>query len=84
MIPTAENFFIPIYAYHCNEYAEVILVEKAREKMIEFAKLHVTEALKQANEKATININGFIQEYDKDCCIDEKSILNAYPLDLIK
>ena len=44
--------------------------------LIEFAKMHVEEALKQASEKSFVE---YIEVYTiKD------SILNAYPLDLIK
>lgn len=49
----------------------------------EFAKLHVTKALKQASEKALIfkksNCGSFL---DAGICTD--SILNAYSLDNIK
>ena len=47
--------------------------------MIEFAKLHVTEALKEASEKAEIED----LSYD-DRIINVKSILNAYSLENIK
>ena len=74
--------------------------------MIEFAKMHVQEALKQANEKAELQdidkpedffeydgVNGFSKILNKNVisyegyyhvCIDSDSVLNAYPLDLIK
>lgn len=45
------------------------------EMMIEFAKTHVTEALKQASEKACI---------DGNICIIKESITESYPLELIK
>lgn len=52
------------------------------EMMIEFAKIHVTEALKQASEKANSGMNfnfmGNVPYVIKD------SILNAYPLNNIK
>lgn len=48
--------------------------------LIEFAKLHVEKALKQASEKAQIQID----EHDLSCSVNKKSILNAYPLDNIK
>ena len=51
-----------------NEFLEI------PELMIEFAKLHVTEALKQASEKAECDDVGIV----------ENSILNSYPLDNIK
>ncbi len=49
------------------------------EMMIEFAKLHVTAALKEASEKACIKTakGGFIE-------IDKQSIINAYSLNNIK
>jgi len=46
--------------------------------MIEFTKLHVTEALKQASENVIIEGHPFEYELDKN------SILNAYPLENIK
>ena len=46
--------------------------------MIEFAKLHVTEALRKASEYAEITDNGRFP------FIDKNSILNAYPLENIK
>lgn len=46
------------------------------EMMIEFAKLHVEEALKQASEKALIKRIMY-----KDDTINKDSILNAYSLD---
>ena len=50
-----------------------------KKAMIQFAKMHVQEALKQASENAeSYVVGGLTSEVDKD------SILNAYPLDLIK
>ena len=48
-----------------------------KKAMIEFAKLHVKEALKQASEKVYVSDTVF-------CEIDRDSILNAYPLENIK
>lgn len=48
-----------------------------KKAMIEFAKLHVKEALKQASEQVYVSDTVF-------CEIDRDSILNAYPLNLIK
>jgi len=48
--------------------------------MIEFAKLHVTAALKAASEKAQVYADeGGYSEF-----VDEQSILNSYPLEKIK
>jgi hypothetical protein len=55
--------------------------EDLNDKMIEFARLHVEAALKAAF------INGeltHIKYTENDYCIDEKSIINSYPLENIK
>ena len=61
-----------------------------QELMIEFAKMHVQEALKQASEKADADftylgddLKEIGAEYIEVYTIKD-SILNAYPLDLIK
>lgn len=46
--------------------------------MIEFAKMHLATALKQASERADITDNGRFP------IIDKPSILNSYPLENIK
>ena len=53
--------------------------KNAKQAMIEFAKMHVTEALKEASEKAEIED----LSYD-DRIVNVKSILNAYSLENIK
>ena len=81
--------------------AEEFLIEKdplfggleihyVKEAMIEFAKMHVQEALKQASEKADADftylgddLKEIRAEYIEVYTIKD-SILNAYPLDLIK
>ena len=73
-IPTAEEFNNDI------RYVTYSLDEK----LITFAKLHVQEALKEASEKAEMNLVGETDagsEYDG---VDKESILNAYPLTNIK
>ena len=56
--------------------------------LIEFAKMHVLEALKQASENATVTPidHEEISEgsFRPIWGVDDESILNAYPLDLIK
>ena len=54
--------------------------------MIEFAKLHVEAALKEASEKAklTSEVCEVLQEHWFEEYIDKNSILNSYPLDNIK
>ena len=51
----------------------------AIEARIEFAKLHVKEALKQASEKARTPFDS-----DGDAILDKNSILTAYLLENIK
>ena len=45
--------------------------------MVEFAKLHVEAALKQASEEVYVSDH-------THCEIDRDSIINCYPLELIK
>ena len=49
-------------------------------KLREFAKIKVTEALKTASEQARTMTNN----ESTSIIVDKDSILNAYPLDLIK
>jgi hypothetical protein len=77
-IPTAEEFLRKNIDYVLSENDCKEDVENA---MIEFAKLHVEAALKAAV------INGeltHIKYTENDYCIDEKSIINSYPLENIK
>jgi hypothetical protein len=61
-------------------YSEYIDLKKVRKLMIEFAKLHVEAALKEASVKASVYADeGGYSEF-----VDEDSILNSYPLDKIK
>ncbi len=64
---------------------ETYLKSNAKNAMIEFAKLHVEAALKEASENAFItNHNPTLDDdrfYKKT---DKNSILNAYPLTNIK
>ena len=65
-----------------------------QELMIEFAKMHVQEALKQASEKAFVeyidlntdeifDYTDVITDDDVEVNINKDSILNAYPLENI-
>lgn len=65
-IPTAEEF-MNLYHGSTNPHA-----------LIEFAKLHVEAALKEAAEKAVT------EEVWGDYYVDKNSILNSYPLKNIK
>jgi len=80
MIPTAKEFVKP-FIKDCTD--------TQLELMIEFAKLHVEAALKEASEKAEI-VADDKQDFRLQACncldylIDKDSILNAYSLTLIK
>lgn len=83
MIPTAEEFLNNINNINYrrlkqpNPHLDILPFIEA--DLIEFAKMHVEEALKQASEKATTDGYG-----DGYAGIDEESILTAYPLENIK
>jgi hypothetical protein len=77
-IPTARQF----YDNHISDDCVVM--------MIEFAKMHVQEALKEASEKVRQIEDPYAytgntgSEYPADYIVDKDSILNAYPLTNIK
>lgn len=86
MIPTAEEFIdmhpeVKTY-YDIYEHESVVERGSAEKAMIEFAKLHVEAALKEASEnvkwKEQITMQGL------QVTIIKSSILNAYPLTNIK
>ena len=70
MIPTAKELF--------NKMLEGNDECMSTEMMIEFAKLHVKEALQKAYENADL------EYYGDEVCYNKDSILNAYPLENIK
>lgn len=72
-IPTAEEF--------CKNFKPngKTWQENFHQTMIEFAKLHVEAALKEASEKATCS-EYMVGEYN----VNKNSILNSYPLSNIK
>ena len=86
MIKTAEEFL----------KGKPFSIESINQHMIDFAKLHVTEALKEASEKVDADFepmgwlaeqhltSPFIAGEDYEIGISRESILNAYPLNLIK
>ena len=76
-IPTAEEF-LKSKDYNLGgneELADGILTNNVIEDMIEFAKLHVEAALKEAKNLLK---DGYVTPQD------EQDILNAYPLTNIK
>lgn len=81
-IVTAKKF-AEKHSFERNNGGTAIHTEDAEEILIEFAKLHVTQALKAASQNAdAYNKPKF--EGDINPVVDLDSILNAYPLDLIK
>ena len=52
------------------------ILKEIEDKIIDFAKMHVTEALRQASEKARTPFDS-----DGDAILDKNSILTAYSLD---
>ena len=77
-IPTAEEFM---------ESHNMSSSDNRKKILIEFAKLHVEAALKEASEKVTCSEETQYDEYDNAVLIakiDKDSILNAYPLSNIR
>ena len=81
-IPTAEEFL----GKNIDYVLEKDCKEDVKQAMIEFAKLHVEAALKEASEKArTKDIwEGNTGSEYCDTVIDTDSIINCYPLENIK
>lgn len=85
-IPTAEEYLKSSDTYD-KDYPTVSLHD-AEQRMIEFAKMHVEAALKEASKEATINKNKgevtartFGNVIDGTYSINKQSILNSYSLD---
>ena len=76
-IPTAEEFL----GKNIDYVLEKDCKEDVEQAMIEFAKLHVQKALKEASEKAEMK---WVRFTDHDYEIEKESILNSYSLDKIK
>ncbi len=75
-IPTAHKFF--------NQWLENNSIDNIEGCLIEFAKLHVQNSLKEASKK--VQLTDFAYEFlqGSDEAIDQDSILNSYPLENIK
>ena len=79
-IPTAEEVIAKIVKFESTNDIIECTVYSLSQVMIEFAKRHVTDALKEASEKALVYADeGGYSEF-----VDEYSILNSYSLDNIK
>ena len=85
MIPTAESiaekiddrYFIENHYY----LSETMPIEFAKRTAIEFAKLCCEEQARVIDEQANIDLYNYVKTGNLP---DKDSILNAYPLDLIK
>lgn len=83
-IPTATDYIRHKFPNHDG----IFVLRNIEEFMIEFAKLHVKQALKEADEKAMV-IPIDHEEISEGSFrpiwgVDSNSILNAYPLENIK
>jgi hypothetical protein len=76
-VPTAEEFLKEAQSNPNKGWT-------TRKLMIEFAKLHVEAALKEASEKVEYDVNHDTLLNYFPVVIDKDSILNAYPLENIK
>lgn len=82
-IPPAETFIINKLDETQPNENRPPTPKQVEEWMIEFAKMHVTEALKQASEKVTMKLRDDVHELDMNddwMEVDKNSILNSYPL----
>ena len=73
--------------YDDNSCNMVCFDRDVKQAMIEFAKLHVTEALKETSENFKMKLKEEVYELDMNddwMEVDKNSILNAYSLDNIK
>ena len=92
-IPTAEEFFFDYSIDYEYDNLSVNCKQEITHKAIEFAKLHVQAALKEASQNISMikecgnkDDNNCLAVFCYNCLtiVDNDSILNAYPLTLIK
>jgi hypothetical protein len=94
-ITTAEEFTKKLLTEVASCRGVRVMSSVIEKQFIEFAKLHVQEALKQAHLKAELNYydskeswmndsNMSLNSWGAITSIDKDSILNAYPLENIK
>lgn len=79
-IPTAEEFLKQFELGNTGK----IDIEDSEEAIIEFAKLHVEAALKEASNKSYTEIVHTGRQFGTQTRVNKNSILNAYPLENIK
>ena len=85
-IPTAENFLINKLEITQLDSNLPPSPKQVEQWLIEFAKIHVTEALKKASENFTMKIRDDVIELDMNddwMEVDKNSILMAYSLENI-
>ncbi len=84
MITSARDFILKdIDTTERGLSLDTVWTDSAVKAMIEFAKLHVQEALKAAAKRAVAKEDP--SDYGTgEIWVDEKSVLNAYPLNNIK
>jgi hypothetical protein len=91
---TAEEFYLKKTGWESlDSFEEFDHPEDVVKYMIEFAKYRVEQALKEASEKACLEVENYkgkhlsieesLDDYT-DCRVNKESILNAYPLENIK
>lgn len=79
-VPTAEELFKEYHGFE-PDHSSVDIIDL----MIEFAKIHVKEALRVASYSAEIESCGNPYDPTDDSkCVSEKSIIESYPLENIK
>lgn len=91
-IPSAEEFlkeYVDEEIYNAPFFAYVNGEKLVHQAMIDFAVEHTKAALQSASEKAKVKLTetsvGHDFEYTASICFpDTDSILNAYPIELIK
>ena len=85
---TAEDFFNDYKDYVAlteGHYEYLVDKEDFEEALIEFAKMHVEAALKEAAEDADLTNQSYNSSQEGSTMeIDKNTILNSYPLENIK
>lgn len=83
-LPTAEELFKTVFNINqCYIDYDKEGLKTIKQAMIEFAKLHVQQALKEASEGEIEKDIYMMLKYGEDMYW-KKSILNSYPIDKIK
>ena len=84
-LPTAETVLDDVWRKVHKQNPNSFWTTSAEQAMIEFAKLHVQQALESVSDLAKIDfLDGLGGEGTKEVGISKQSILNAYLLENIK